>query len=166
LGTVAPVGVVERALDDAVARGLVSLRELAARVSGSHRGHRGINIVRGLLHERDCGETVVPTEIERRLRLILLNAHLPEAAFQYEAFAGERFLGRVDFAYPDAKLAVEVDGYRFHASLAAFQHDRARQNGLVAEGWTVLRYTWKDVTTRPDWVTGQVRAVLGRLDLA
>jgi very-short-patch-repair endonuclease len=108
---------------------------------------------------------MAPTEIERRLRRILRNGNLPEAAFQYEAFASERFLGRVDFAYPDAKLAIEVDGYRFHASLAAFQHDRVRQNRLVAAGWTVLRYTWKDVTTRPDWVTGQVRAVLGGLDV-
>ncbi len=88
---------------------------------------------------------------------------LPEPVGQHEVRHGRRFVGRVGFAYPDVSLAIEVDGYEFHGSLGAFRHDRARQNELVAAGWTVLRFTWHDVTQRPERVVGSIRCVLGAL---
>ncbi len=61
----------------------------------------------------------------------------------------EPVLGYIaDFLDPTLKLILEVDGYRHHSARAAFQHDRIRQNVLVAHGYTVLRYTAHDVCTR------------------
>ncbi len=88
---------------------------------------------------------------------------LPVPVCQFEVRLGRRLLGRVDFALPDLRLAIEVDGYERHASLQAFQHDRARQNDLVAAGWTVLRFTWDDLRQRPERVAGAVFRVLGAL---
>lgn len=61
--------------------------------------------------------------------------------------AGTRY--RLDYAWPPARLAVEVDGYASHAGLEAFGYDRERQNALVLAGWTVLRFTWAHVRDRP-----------------
>ena len=54
-------------------------------------------------------------------------------------------MARVDFAYPELKLAIEVDGFAAHSTVDAFRRDRVRQNALVAAGWTVLRFTWPEV---------------------
>lgn len=48
---------------------------------------------------------------------------------------------RVDIAVPEAKVAIESDGFAHHSSAADLERDHARQNGLVAAGWTPLRYT-------------------------
>jgi very-short-patch-repair endonuclease len=71
-----------------------------------------------------------------------------------------QFVGRVDFAYPELRYAIEVDGYEAHSSLQAFRHDRARQNDLVDLGWTVHRFTWDDVEHHPGRVA---QRILGRL---
>ncbi len=48
----------------------------------------------------------------------------------------------------------------------AFQHDRTRQNHLVALGWTVLRFTWADVVHRPDHVAQTILRAVRRLAAA
>lgn len=72
---------------------------------------------------------------------------------------GPRFVARVDFAYPEAKLAIEIDGYRWHAGNDAWQRDRRRNNELSRLGWTVLRFTAADLKDARR-VTAQVRDVL------
>jgi very-short-patch-repair endonuclease len=63
---------------------------------------------------------------------------------------------RLDYAWPAAHLAVEVDGYEDHSRLEVFGYDRRRQNVLVLAGWTVLRFTWADVRDRPAHVGAQI----------
>jgi very-short-patch-repair endonuclease len=67
---------------------------------------------------------------------------------------------RIDVAFPDARIAVEVDGRAFHSSPQRFQSDRTRQNRLVAAGWRVLRFTWEDLTQRPDQVLRRIAELL------
>lgn len=64
----------------------------------------------------------------------------------------------VDVALDEPKLAVELDGYEFHSSRKAFEKDRVKQNLLVLDGWTVLRFTWQSL----DAMVPQVRRVLAR----
>jgi very-short-patch-repair endonuclease len=70
---------------------------------------------------------------------------------------------RVDFAWPACKLALEIDGRAFHASAESFQVDRSRAARLVAAGWTVIAFTWDDITGRPRWSLGVLMATLRRL---
>ena len=43
-------------------------------------------------------------------------------------------------------MAVEVDGYVWHFSPAQAQSDNKRRNRLRLAGWTVLVYSWLDVS--------------------
>ncbi|HHV22200.1 MAG TPA: DUF559 domain-containing protein [Propionibacterium sp.] len=53
----------------------------------------------------------------------------------------------VDIAFPEAKVALGIDGFEFHSSRHAFENDRLRHNALTAEGWQVLHCTWAQITS-------------------
>lgn len=98
-------------------------------------------------------------ESERRLQRMLRNAnvtgwiaHLPFVA------GGRRF--EIDIAFPELKLAIEIDGYAYHSSDDRFQRDRTKQNALIAAGWRVLRFTWADLDDRPGYVLAQILQLL------
>ena len=63
----------------------------------------------------------------------------------------------LDFAYPDVKLAIEADSFVWHASLTDWQRDRARNNELVALGWSILPITWDLVIRSSAEAARQVR---------
>jgi very-short-patch-repair endonuclease len=98
-------------------------------------------------------------ESERRMAQLLRGAgvtgwvvHLPFLS------AGRRF--ELDFAFPAQRIAIEIDGYRYHSESDRFQRDRTKQNALVAAGWRVLRFTWADITERPAAVLAEVTQLL------
>ena len=62
----------------------------------------------------------------------------------------------------DARLIVEVDGYRYHRSPSAFEDDRERDVIMHLAGWTVLRFTYAHVVRRPAWVAAAVANRLAR----
>ncbi len=66
----------------------------------------------------------------------------------------------VDLAFPDEQVAIEVDGWAWHQDAERFRRDRQRQNAVVLAGWTVLRFTWHDLTQRPDEVIAEIRIAL------
>ena len=55
-----------------------------------------------------------------------------------------RFVARVDFAWPEHKVAVEYDGL-WHAEAGQFARDRQRLNRLQAAGWRVVFVTAADL---------------------
>ncbi len=67
---------------------------------------------------------------------------------------------QVDFVFARARVAVEIDGWAWHHTPDRFQQDRAKQNALVHAGWRVLRFTWFDLTERPNDVIAQLRQAL------
>ena len=66
----------------------------------------------------------------------------------------------LDIAFRRERVAVEVDGWRYHCTPEVFETDRARQNALVLDGWLVLRFTWAMLTQDPDYVLRTTRAAL------
>ena len=58
--------------------------------------------------------------------------------------------GRVDRFIPDWGLILELDGRRWHARSEAFESDRMRDNAAVANGYSVLRFTWNMLRSDPD----------------
>ena len=80
---------------------------------------------------------------------------------------GYRCLGYVlDVGFPTQRLALEVDGWAWHVDAPRFQADRVRQNALVNGGWRVLRFTWDQLTNRPDAVIADVRNALSQESVA
>jgi very-short-patch-repair endonuclease len=73
---------------------------------------------------------------------------------------GQR-IGRheVDFHWPEQRLVVELDGWKFHGHRVAFERDRIRDNELQLLGYTVLRFTWR---TDPAAMTAAVARFLSR----
>jgi very-short-patch-repair endonuclease len=68
----------------------------------------------------------------------------------------------LDLAFPESRLAIEVDGRAHHSDPRSFRRDRQRQNDLVAAGWTVLRFTWDDLVADPAGVIGRIVEALAR----
>ena len=66
----------------------------------------------------------------------------------------------LDFALPAHRLAIEVDGRAFHSDRDAFERDRVRQNAITLQGWTVLRFTWEEITQNRERVVRTVRAAV------
>jgi hypothetical protein len=164
LGAVLPDDNVAKCLDRAHGRGLVSFSEMNRALDAvARQGRRGVGVMRRVLEPRLAGEPPAGVLEARMARLISAQA-LPPAVPEYRVWtdAGQ-FLARVDFAYPELRLAIEVDGYEPHSSVDAFRQDRTRQNALVEEGWTVLRFTWPEVDRGAPHVGRTIRAARRRL---
>jgi very-short-patch-repair endonuclease len=66
----------------------------------------------------------------------------------------------IDIAFPEAKLAVEIDGWAWHMAVDRFRADRHKGNALVRARWDLLRFTWHDLTNRPGYVVAEILAAL------
>jgi very-short-patch-repair endonuclease len=69
----------------------------------------------------------------------------------------------VDCRWPQRRLTVELDSYRFHHSRHAWEQDRRREREARARGDDLRRYTWADVFEEPAQTVGELRALLGDL---
>ena len=67
---------------------------------------------------------------------------------------------RLDDAYLDELVFIELDGWGSHGSKQAFRRDRRRQNQAVILGWLPLRFTWADVVHEPERVAAEIMTVL------
>ncbi|OLS98480.1 hypothetical protein BJF90_09485 [Pseudonocardia sp. CNS-004] len=66
----------------------------------------------------------------------------------------------IDLAFPEQRLAIELDGWAYHVDVDRFRADRRKGNALTAAGWTLLRFTWHDLVTRPREVIAEILHVL------
>jgi very-short-patch-repair endonuclease len=69
---------------------------------------------------------------------------------------------RVDFHWPAHRLVAEVDGWQFHGHRLAFERDRVRDAELQLLGYTVLRFTWRQLRDDPAAVAARVARFLSR----
>jgi hypothetical protein len=142
----------------------LSLQRLEHQVAGRRRqGDKGAADVHRLLAE--VGRWAKPPDSLLEVRFAeLLAAHgLPAATLHHTISAGGRTV-ELDFAYLGgrAPIDLEVDGWASHGSPRAFEGNRERDGWVQAEGWVVQRFTWFQVTQRPDFVAGIVRGLLVR----
>jgi very-short-patch-repair endonuclease len=66
---------------------------------------------------------------------------------------------KLDRAWPEVKVAVELDGARYHTSPEDRRRDLARDTALAALGWVVLRFTYAEVLRDPDGVRAKILEV-------
>ncbi|HVL89288.1 MAG TPA: type IV toxin-antitoxin system AbiEi family antitoxin domain-containing protein [Actinomycetota bacterium] len=159
LAATCPRDPVEEALDDALRRTLVTPGRMRA-VLGRMCGRPGVTVMRELLEAR-TGMAPLESRHETRLLRVLLKAGLPRPVPQYETFdASARLIARVDFAYPEYKIAIQADGFAFHGGRLQFQKDREQDRTLQAMGWRVIRVTWEDAEHRPDRIAALIGAML------
>jgi len=68
----------------------------------------------------------------------------------------------VDCRWPEHRVTVELDGYRYHATRHAWEQDRQREREARARGDEFRRYTWFDVVEDPDPMLADLRSLLSR----
>lgn len=167
LGLVLPKWSVRDALSRGLTTQLLGIREVERlRDALGRQGRNGTGVMRAVLEERLLTAGTEESLLETRFVDLVRRHDLPRPVFQHEVWHAGRFMARIDAAYPDLLLAIEVDGFAAHASPDAFQRDRTRQNRLVALGWTVLRFTWADVVRDPASVARTIRQARARLEAA
>ena len=141
----------EAVLDRAERIRLLDFAELQ-RLLRRYPGRPGTPSLQATLSHYTAGEIVTRSELEERFLALCDRFGLPRPNVN-TVIEGEE----VDFLWPDCALIVEVDGYAWHRSPSAFTSDRERDVQLVLAGYRVLRFTWAQVTGRPNYVARAVR---------
>lgn len=99
---------------------------------------------------------------ERRAHRLLRDAGITGWTANHPVvLEGRRYF--LDIAFPRLRLVLEVDGRLHEDDPAVFENDRLRQNALVLDGWTVLRFTWRMLDADPAGFVAAVRAALDAL---
>lgn len=147
-------------IDRACRRGLTHRDALAARseafaTSGRPGGARARRVLAGLDHD----SSMIESDLESLLLTLIVAAGLPAPVPQHRVTVGSSDY-RLDFAYPNQRIAIEGDGFAFHSDRQRFETDRQRQNDLVLDGWLVLRFTWRQIVHHPDQVAARIAAAL------
>lgn len=162
LGATAKLGVVAQVLDSALRRKLVAIDGVSSVVEDlARQGRSGIRTARLLVEERRRWLATTESELEDLFARVVRSGGLPEPVEQvdiHDRFGS--FIGRVDFFYPEQSVAIELDGFAFHSDPESFSGDRVRQNRLVMEGITLLRYTVRDLRERREGVLLELERTL------
>ena len=147
----------EYAMDSACRRRLTNRRRLELHIEEfGARGRPGTAVFRELIAERSSERRVPESALERKFLRLIRAVGLPEPEMQYPVRIDGRLIARIDFAWPDQSVFVEVDGERHHTGGDRWQRDLARQNRLAAVGMFPLRYTWTDLRRRPHDVVTEI----------
>ena len=67
---------------------------------------------------------------------------------------------RLDCRWPDCRLSVELDSYRFHNSRHSWDRDRLREREARARGDEFRRYSWSDVFEAPEFMLSELSELL------
>jgi very-short-patch-repair endonuclease len=68
----------------------------------------------------------------------------------------------VDFLWREQRVVVEIDGFRFHSSRRAFEHDRRKDATLPAAGLLTIRVTWVQMQVEAYAVIARLATTLAR----
>jgi hypothetical protein len=155
LAAVLPRDGVERAVHEVDVHGLtdvISLPDLVAR----YPRRRGVGTIRAIL---EAGVEVGKTELEGRFLALARKVGLPPPEVNAYVFAGGRW-HECDCLWRAKRLAVELDGRAVHATQRAFERDRARDRAMHADGWRVVRITWRQLDDEPEKIVADLRRML------
>jgi very-short-patch-repair endonuclease len=66
----------------------------------------------------------------------------------------------IDFAIPEKKIAIEIDGHKWHATQEQRERDNARARYIMQQGWVVIRFTGREVFQAPEFCVQEVRKIV------
>jgi hypothetical protein len=125
------------------------------------RFHRGRRFLEERLAVRGIVGSPHPSVLESRMARLFHRHRLPQP--QAEVVWGPDRRYRLDFAFPELRFAIEVDGWSAHFAPEQQRHDNQRSNALARAGWTVLHYDWWEVTFAADRVAAEIAETYRRL---
>ena len=107
---------------------------------------------RGIVHVRELiplAEAAAESPMESEARLVMHDHALPKPELQHRIVDRDGITWRVDFAWPDRRLAVEYEGFDYHSSPDDLRQDRRKRNALSRINWRVMSIVADDVRKRP-----------------
>jgi len=159
LASVLPDQALSKAVQAAYRKRLTTGNRLAnIIVEQGGRGVRGTRKLRRIVANAEYDKSGSSAEVD--MAELIRHAGVPIPVPQREIILsnGERALP--DFAWPDRRKLVEVDGFETHGTPAAFERDLIRQNLLLDLGWHMRRYSAALIRRDPDGVARDLRRFL------
>ena len=154
IATVVSARTLERALDEAEFLGLVDALEIQQLLE-RHAGTPGAARLAKVLERHRPGSTRTRSPLEEAFFTLVISARLPRPEVNV-SLAGYT----VDFLWRDHGLVVETDGRASHDRLTQRERDSRRDAVLSTAGFRTERYTWTQVTRRPEEVLSVLRSLL------
>lgn len=117
-------------------------------------GRRGIVAVRDLI---PLADPRAESPMESEARFVMFDGGLPSPELQYEIIDGNGDLRRLDFAWPEARVAAEYEGVTWHSGPDEMRRDRRKLAAVQDAGWISVPILFEDVRYRS-------AALVARLD--
>jgi hypothetical protein len=146
----------ERAVVAADRSGRLRWPELG-RVLAQGKGRAGTALLRRVAMHVDPRAVDAASPLEVDFLALCREAGLPQPSVN--VLVGGRL---VDFLWPDRRVIVETDGYRYHRDRPAFERDHEATVALTAAGYTVHRATYRMLQRNPAPFLRNVRQSLQR----
>jgi hypothetical protein len=151
-----PIHHLERALAQAERLQLYDHRAITETIARAN-GHRGTK----RLSQAIAGDPQFTRgELEARMRELVRDHGLPRPSFNVSLDAPDHPGLEVDCYFPTHRLVVETDGWDTHRTRQAFEDDRAKDAALLAAGYRVVRFTWRQLRYDPQTVADRLIAIL------
>jgi very-short-patch-repair endonuclease len=121
---------------------------------------RGVRNLRRCLGSERLDASLTQSGLERVFLRICRDACLPRPTLQHAIEHAPGRWHKVDFAWPDRRLAIEVDGAAVHGTRTAARRDRRLDREIRAAGWRIERFMGDDVLDTPEVVLTALRTLL------
>ncbi|HMM96208.1 hypothetical protein [Phycicoccus sp.] len=127
-------------------------------LSDHHTDLRGLHDLTGVpprLHRRVAhvlghGTDLSSGPFESVVRAVALGVPGLTVQPQVRIADPEGFVGVVDLADERLRIVIEADSHAFHSGPADFARDCERYSRLTADGWLVIRVSWRMAMEEPD----------------
>jgi Protein of unknown function (DUF559) len=150
IGAIGSARFVGRAYRHAVGKRLVTRGAVERELSQlGRKGRRGVGVMRKVLAEHG-GPATVSGFLGGKGEEILRDYGIPLGVAEYEVYAGDRFVAKVDRAWPAVRFCVEWDGDERHMGNTAA--DVERENALREAGWDFRRFAYRHVMHDREYV--------------
>jgi very-short-patch-repair endonuclease len=160
LGMVLSPDALETVLNEGIRRNLLSVAAIGRRLEDLGPLRRGAAVVSAVLDRHTPGHRPPESVLETRFLQLVRSAGLPEPVPQVQVRLGNGAIARLDFAYVDRRIAIELDGAAYHSGELARKRDRRRDARLGTLGWRVQHFDWDEVTRTPEYVIETLDAYL------
>lgn len=148
---------------DAALRSMRCTRFEIESAVNEQRGRRGIVAVRELL---PLADPQAESAMESEVRLVIIDHGLPLPELQYPIYGRGGELWRVDFAWPERRLAAEYESVGWHAGRNEMLRDKTRWGKIQELGWTIIPIVVSDVRQEPHRLAQRIATHLDRTRIA
>jgi len=140
----------ERILDDVLSAHRVAIDELVV-VLDRHGacGRNGTTLARRTIEARAEGMVVTDSVLEQLFRRHVAPRLGQAPVYGYLPPWRIDGVGRVDVAFPEHRLIIELDGRRWHSRDQQWEEDHRRDQLAARHGWRTLRFTYRQIRDDP-----------------